>query len=111
MIVDLFKMLLSAIGKERDVIVDEAPLSDGEKRSHATFQNVKRMANELENEFMLIGRVNCLLEAPVVEVNKDKHLALTLRSKQWLNNGKRLTIVFSLETTEPICAYFKEEDE
>ncbi len=73
--------------------------------------SAKKFAEELQNVFYPTKELNDLLNTPVIEWDENKHLKITFFYREWLNGGEPLTICFSLETGDPIYAYFKESDD
>jgi hypothetical protein len=97
-------------GKQRDTITDGSKeLVKGTKNT--TLRAAGNFANEVECEFLIVKKVNKLLSGPLVVYNKEKHMMLTLAPKEWLNNSAPLCIIFSLETNEPVSAYFINAEE
>jgi len=93
--------------KKRAEITEEAS-GDRAIKNIETKNKACRFADALMGEMGWISRIDELLSAPLVAHNKDRHLKLTLPELDWLNYGMPLTILFCLETSEPICAYFEE---
>jgi hypothetical protein len=106
---NLIKKIFTFSNKHRSCIDDDS--KEPVRYAHSkTLQEAKDFAERLELELRLIKQVDDLLNAPMIKRNKDKHLMLTLPPKEWLNNGKPLIVLFSLETGKAISAYFDQED-
>lgn len=103
----LVEMIIKKI-KPRGVIVDTSkePVRDN---NHEALKAAKHLCYQLQNELTMIKKISDLLEAPIVVKDNNKHLTLTMPTIQWMNDGKPLTILFSLTTATPVCAYFDEE--
>lgn len=98
--------------KERGHITDESSVpiyNDTVIKSMATRKAAREFMGELMSELALVNKINILLNEPIDKYNPEKHLKATFAPHTWLNNGKCLVIIFSLETTEPISAYFKDD--
>ena len=76
---------------------------------HYTRNMAVKYSQALTIELDIIKMVSDLLSLPKVTYNKGIHLKLTMPEISWLNNSKPLVILFCLESSEPIYAYFRDE--
>ena len=106
---NLFDMVFTYKNKVRGVIKDYSKARPKISQDK-TLIAARTFSRELGSEMKFIKKVNQLLSDPIIEMNKDKHLTLTM-PVDWLDNNKALRIVFSLDTSEPLSAYFVEESQ
>ena len=93
--------------KKRAVISDKSEVL----QRYDTTRAAKIFAEDFMQELSLVGRVNKLLNSPHIEYSKHQHLKLTLPLTEWLDDSRGLCVLFSIDTGEPVCAYFEEAKE
>lgn len=108
--IDIIDMIFNWKGKVRALITDNSAEPTRDSKESVRCAAIE-YGDKSEGQLLLIKNINDLLNSPLVNWDRNKHLKLTLPPREWLNKGKSLIILFSLETSKPITAYFENETE
>jgi len=81
--------------------------AEGAGTAYVEFDRIRDYTNELMKSLEIMDAFNILLNSIEIEFDSAIHTKVTFEPKEWLNEGKQLSIIFSNSSGAPIYAYFE----